>query len=350
MGIKDINTFLKKREVECFQEGNISTFSGKTIAIDSGILFMKAAARTHKGMIRNLKDATDEYSKRDFFRELMTDILVDIFFFIQHNCNVIVVFDGDKDPDKQVCLNDRRSNKEKLKDRIEVAKDEYVLRAENPLEYGLPDEYEQNLRKLRSNDFHFDKQYLQEIKRIFKRIGIPYITAEHDAEFLCCSLVKCKIAHTVYTVDTDCYAFGIGHMITSINIYRGTIEITNINVIVRYFEQEFNCRTRQEARDKLRDFCIMCGCDFNTRVYRLGPANAFKLMKEYGEVENIPQDLSSLNYELCVEKFTPYIIEGKKSLNVNIPKLLSEGEEIVQKYHSDNLGRFYSYIRRNSGL
>lgn len=349
MGIKDINTFLKNRNVECFQQGNISQFSGKTIAIDSGILFMKSAARTHKGMIRNLKNAADNYNRREFFNNLMVDILLDIFFFIQNNCNVIVVFDGPKDPDKEECIEARRTVKETMREKISVALDEYQLCMENPLEYGLPDEYEKNLRNLRANDFHFDKSYIEDIKAIFVQLGIPFLQAPHDAEFICCSLVKNRKAHTVYTSDTDCYAFGINNIITNINMYNGNLDITNIRDIVRFFGQELEI-SKSEAKRSLRDFCIMCGCDFNKRIKGLGPVGSFKLIKEYKCFENIEsRDLSSLKYDICLDKFTPYEIEiDEESLAVDIGKLLNEGDEIVERFCSDELRRSMNYIKRSN--
>ena len=35
------------------------------------------------------------------------------------------------------------------------------------------------------------------------------------------------------------------------------------------------------------DFCILCGCDYTTKIVGIGPVNAYKLIKEHKNIENI---------------------------------------------------------------
>ena len=348
MGIKDINNFLKDKNVSCFRIAEAHKFKGKTVVIDGGILFVKSVARIHKNLIYTLKNAAGNYDKRVFFRELMTDILKDIMFFMKHGFNPVVIFDGPKDPDKEECVEERMMKKQETRESVNVALDEYNLAMENPLEYGLPDEYEKKLKNLRSRDLPYYKENISEIYQIFETLGIPFFEAPHDAEFLCCSLILEGKADTVYTSDTDCYAFGIDYMITKINEYRGEIEITDIRRIISFFSEELNVET-EVAKRSLRDFCIMCGCDFNKRVYGIGPKKSFDLLLRYKRIFNITgKDLSSLKNDICSRKFRGFETEiDVEDMQLNMGKFLSNGEEVFFQFNSQELDRSFRMIESN---
>jgi flap endonuclease-1 len=62
--------------------------------------------------------------------------------------------------------------------------------------------------------------------------------------------------------------------------------------------------------DKFLDLCIMCGCDYNKNIYKVGPEKAFKYLQKYGTIEEIGKntalDISVLRHERVRELFTKY--------------------------------------------
>ena len=297
MGILGANEFFKGRGVDYSTEMDLSDLSGRKIALDGGGLFFKSAARIHKSMIYELKCAADDYSPKEFSRRFIEDIMMVIFYFLENNIDVIVIFDGARHPAKDRCREGRQEQREKTKSKAETAIEAYLFAMENPLDQGIDSTTDADLRKIRANDFFFDKSSLVKLKKILDSLGIPNLEAEYEAEALCCSLAEEKKVFAVYTNDTDCYAFGINYMITELNMYRNKIKVTNVKVIIKYFMDEFDC-SRENAKKVLKDFCIMCKCDFNVRIPGVGPVTIFRLLKIYKRVHNIPNlDLEPLNYK-----------------------------------------------------
>lgn len=334
MGIKGINAFLKGK-IDCFKECDIDMFAGKTIAIDGGFFFMKIAANVNKGMINSLKNATDNYDGREFFNKLMTEALGSILFLVQNRINIIMVFEGKMDPYKIECVEKRREIRNARKEQIEIAKEEYNLSFENPLDYDLPDDFEKKLKKLRANDFHLEKAIIPEIQETLKNLGIPVFTAPNDAEAFCCSLVNEGKAFTIYTNDTDCYAFGINHIITRINRRERKFEITDIRMIYNFIQEQFKV-DRNEAKSILRDLCIFCGCDFNRGIPGIGPAKSFKLLKTYGSISNCKIDTSPLNYDVCLTKFSCFETLADETL-IDLGKMVTNIDGIIEMYNSREL-------------
>lgn len=39
--------------------------------------------------------------------------------------------------------------------------------------------------------------------------------------------------------------------------------------------------------DQFIDMCILCGCDYASKIEGIGPVKAYKYIKQYGSIENI---------------------------------------------------------------
>lgn len=44
-------------------------------------------------------------------------------------------------------------------------------------------------------------------------------------------------------------------------------------------------------QDQFVDFCILCGCDYTTKVSQIGPVKAYKFIKEQGSIEKVIQKI-----------------------------------------------------------
>ena len=55
------------------------------------------------------------------------------------------------------------------------------------------------------------------------------------------------------------------------------------------------------------DLCILCGCDYATRIGGIGPVKAFKLIKEHSKLENVMEFLKKENNE-CEDENKKYSI------------------------------------------
>ena len=49
------------------------------------------------------------------------------------------------------------------------------------------------------------------------------------------------------------------------------------------------------TEDEFIDLCILCGCDYASRIGGIGPVKAFKLIKDYGTLEKVLDFLKNEN-------------------------------------------------------
>lgn len=313
MGINGLNDFLKKQKVKCFKEGQVSSLMGKKIAIDGGKILAEAAARNYKVLILELDDPTADINEVKFSKNFISDILSTLFYFISNDIIPLLIFDGARHPEKEKTLTTRKSNKEARNEKISTAITEYNLSIENPMEIGFNSLSKDELKQLRKNNFTFDYNIIILLKDILTNLGIFHQTAEYEAESLCCSLVYEEKAYAVYSSDSDCYTFRIDYVITKINMRRDTYEYVSVKRIIKWIENKFficeetDEETKKEAENVFLDFCIMCGCDFNTRIPQIGPKRAFDLLFDCDRLKNLKhENKKMLKRKVCEVLLSPF--------------------------------------------
>ncbi|PVV01782.1 hypothetical protein BB560_003786 [Smittium megazygosporum] len=95
--------------------------------------------------------------------------------------------------------------------------------------------------------------------------------------------------------DTDVLAFGGKRLLRSFN--------TDCEMILE-IDREMAQLELGISFQQFIDLCILCGTDFNSRIPKIGPVNALKMIKKYGSIEKIiyssnidPSITSSFNYK-----------------------------------------------------
>ncbi|ORX35224.1 PIN domain-like protein [Kockovaella imperatae] len=114
-------------------------------------------------------------------------------------------------------------------------------------------------------------------RELLIKMGVPILTAEipYEAEGLASALAKANLVDFVGTEDSDVLAYeapllrGVsGGPITAVSgsELREAVDMTSSTFL---------------------DFCILLGTDASDRIPGVGPARAFKLIREHGSIENI---------------------------------------------------------------
>jgi len=129
-------------------------------------------------------------------------------------------------------------------------------------------------------------------KRLFTILKIPFCTAPQEAEAMCSKLCIDNKVFGVLSEDTDIMVYGTPNFLFSIDTRAETCLMIENKVLLS--EMNF-------TRRNFVDFCIMCGTDYNKNIKGIGPANAFKLVTEHGDIETIEKkkeiDVTILNYK-----------------------------------------------------
>lgn len=347
MGIKNLHNFLRKSCPNVYSTIPISKYAFKKIAIDISIFMCKFKSSNGNSFM-------------DSFLHLISVLRYNEIHFV-------FVYDTKAPPEKDQEKKHRFEAREKNKVRVGKIMDtwfnfklEQGLSEDNILENTdkIEDEVlspfiaklldengkvtiqkidaeihklQNTLLSIRTEDFLLTKQF-------FKACNIPFIDAEGEAEATCAALVKQGIVAAVLTEDTDVLAYKAPIMLHKMDVAEGTfveIDYEEILTQLKFTPTQF------------LDFCIMCGTDYNSNIFKVGPDKAYKLLQQYGSIEAIAEanpnlNVSTLNYEKTRSLFMDPII-----LNTMVPYCgFPDKTELENLYFVNNcrfdLGRLYS--------
>lgn len=149
------------------------------------------------------------------------------------------------------------------------------------------------------------KDYMiEDTKRILEILGIPWLEAPSEGEATAAHLSSIGLAAATATQDYDSLLFGAKRLIRNVTI-SGKRKLPSRPVYIEVEPEEILLKDLLDnlaiTREQLVDLGILIGTDFNPDGFKgIGPATAIKLVKTYGQLENIPEiqdKLAEIDYE-----------------------------------------------------
>lgn len=278
MGIRGLNTVIKKYAEDAVKICDISKYKNSKVAIDCSILLYKF-----------------KYASRAENSHLI-GIANRVKFYLMNGILPIFVFDGVPPDAKRVTLVKRQANKEKLYMRLEE------LRALNPQTEEEEKTTNEEIEKILSQIIVIKKVHVDDSKELLEKAGIPYCTAPEDAEKYCAFLQKNGLVDYTVTDDTDATTFGCS-MILKTSINKNIVEI-NTSLIMERLGMTY---------DSFVDFCILSGCDYTEPIPQIGPITSYNLIKKHETIEEIlktlPKDYPNFNYKIARKIFKEFDYE-----------------------------------------
>ena len=264
MGIKDLNKFIKTFTPKAIKQVPISNYKGKTLAVDTSIFLYKF-----------------KYSNK-----LIDSFFQQYYHFKKEGVDLIYVFDGKPPEEKEYVLNNRKNTKEKQISKIEELKNKIENTSVDNLEEKK--KLKKQLSEAQRRYINITQEDIDNVKKLFDKIGAKYIHYESEADPICCDLYKKNIVQGCISNDMDFLPTGAGILIRNYNL-GNMVDEYNLDIILQESGMDLN---------KFIDFCILCGCDYTCKIPRLGFVTAFKSLQQYDNIENIIE-------ELCIkqEKF-----------------------------------------------
>lgn len=272
MGIRNMHTFLRKTVPFVYQEVSLTKFAYKRIAIDLSIYLCKYKA---------------------FYKERWLDAFLHLVTCLRENeIHFVFILDSKAPPEKDEEKRNRILQRQKLKARIDeleaalkllLEKNEMSaclkkwanLKNKSSVDIhqisGEIDRLKNNLLDIRMEDFSL-------VKQLFDLLEVPYYYGVSEAEATCAHLCLNGEVDAVMTEDTDILAYGCPFNLHKINVHNNTIMLIEMKKLLTMLEVSY---------PQFRDFCIMCGTDYNTNIPKIGPERAFKYIKEYKSIDNL---------------------------------------------------------------
>ena len=285
MGIKDLNSYLKKTTPQCLERVHLSTFKGKRVAIDTSIYFYKFL-----------------YKNPRFIESFMEQV----YKLVKCGITPVYIFDGKPPQEKKKELDYRKGKKDEMKDKIseisqklenmkevEAKKLEEIQKIiTTSQDKGIPldlsnfefvedeekIELENQIDKLQKKLIYVTWKHKEELKFFLDTINIPYIQANCEADAICCELSRRNIVDCVLSDDMDLLVDGTKILLRDFNISSYTVIKYNRKQIIEALEL---------TEEQWIDFCILCGCDYTKRIYGMGPYKCMQLIRNEKNIETI---------------------------------------------------------------
>lgn len=298
MGIKNLHQFLRKHCPDVYVQQKLSAYRYKKVAVDASLYMFK------------YKTAAGERWISCFVSLLAT--------LRKNEVHPVFVFDNGAPIEKQQERQARQDSRQKIRDKaneIESALREYDLTGEvhecllsimqkhtaqkvtrllgnNVSSNDIFDRkiVENELRKLQTQCIHISNEDFVLLRELCNIMNVPIIEAPDEAEKKCVELCLGNSIYGVITEDTDVLAYGCPIFLTNIKYQNSECTELAVEDILDELELSY---------ESFRDFCIMCGTDYNKNIFKVGPEKAFSLIKLYGTIDGIAENTS---YDVSILK------------------------------------------------
>jgi 5'-3' exonuclease len=266
MGIRNLHTFLRARCPEIYKKVSLTQFAFKTFAIDLSIYLCR-------------------------YKVLYKDKWIDAFLHLithlrENEIHFVFVFDSKSPPEKDEEKRQRMIRREKMRKRVEDMERglklllEKNIMTESLTRFSHPHQRQEDcvhtiskeIDRLKSHLFDIHINDFHALRELFDILGVPHINAVSEAEQTCTYFCQKGCVDAVLTEDTDVLAYGVPMYISKIDLMENTVTcilLSDVLDALRLTSTQF------------KDFCIMCGTDYNTNMSLVGPERAYKYIVEY---------------------------------------------------------------------
>lgn len=124
------------------------------------------------------------------------------------------------------------------------------------------------------------KEDIKIVKDFFDVAGVSYLQSSTEAETLCSYLVNQGICSIGVTEDSDMIVYGTENSVFKLDPTTGHCDLIVYSELLEAFKMN---------REEFRDFCIMCGTDYNDRIPKIGPKKSLKLLEKYRSLEKMEE-------------------------------------------------------------
>lgn len=307
MGLKSgFNKFLKENYPEVFETVHVSNYAYKRVAIDISLYMHKFKAINGE--------------------KWMSSFINLISCLRRNEVHCVFIFDGASPVEKENERNKRRDRREKLSqnlEELETALNTYyctgivepclikLCESKNIHRRFINNDnsrfsidikwIEYKIQQKRNQVYNISDSDFERVRELFNILDVPYYTAPCEAEKMCSKLCIDGKVDAVLSEDSDVLAYGAPCFLSKIDTLR------DICICVSYTKvlESLNMTELQ-----FRDFCIMCGTDYNSNIPKIGIKNAFKFISDHKSIENIATNTylntAILNHVRVRELFTVF--------------------------------------------
>ena len=220
MGVRFLNTLIKRKAPSALKYVSLSQYSGNTIVVDTSIYI-------HKYLASN---------------SLMESMYFMISQFKHLNITPVFIFDGVAPAEKKGVLNARASVRENALEQYNrldtllhksVEPSSCTEAANTSSSCECPEQIRRRMQSLKRRFVRISNFELNELKRLMREFGVQYIESDGESDLLCAYLVKCGFAQVCMSDDMDLFLYGCPVVLRHVNIWHSTGVEYTLDTILR---------------------------------------------------------------------------------------------------------------------
>lgn len=313
MGIHGLTEYLKKEAPEYVQQVDIRALGIKRVALD-GHQWMTAA--TKRTVAEAYDEAPDPWAEltpaaMDACRQRwLRQALQATCSWLDLGVEPLWVFDGPAPAAKAAQKAKRADTRARAAERLEELRTASVT--PRPVGMGnwfLPlsdTDLRAKILSLRQQLISLQPGWQDALVDVLSSAGVPWVVGTTEGEKVACTLWRAGVVDAVVSDDTDCLVYGCDRVITSSRAVR-----VDGQVLMSFYARPYILEFLELTDDQFTEFCIACGCDYNTNIPKVGPVKVHELMRTHGSLaawpeayKKIPLDRTCLNTEECKRLFS----------------------------------------------
>ena len=261
MGIKNLNSVIK----DTMKKMTFDKLRGSIIGVDFSLFLYR--------FVYNKNNPVECFLRQ-------------IHLFFRHKILPVYVIDGDAPLEKKSALDKRAHKRQKLYDNIANLLEKQVDNNSPTTNSRLNSE----ITKLERRCVVFSQKQVQDILYFFELLGIPVIRENEEADFILAKLSAANKIDYILSDDSDVLAFGAKKVLKNFCIKEEKCEL---------YEMDSILATLGVSMQKFVDICILCGCDYTTKIRNMNCGKSLQLILLCGSIEEVAKNTE---YDIDLEQ------------------------------------------------
>lgn len=325
MGIQGLMKLISEECPQAIKEQELDNYTGRKIAIDASMAMYQfliavrsgppsgGGSYNHYSMLTNEAGEVTSHIQGMFNRTIK---------LMSNGIKPVFVFDGKPPVLKGGELAKRLARRQQ---------------AEADLAAAAAQDNIEDVERFSKRLVKVTKQHNDDCKELLTLMGVPVVNAPCEAEAQCAELAKNDKVYGTATEDMDALTFQSPKLIRRLTYSNNNAKDNNgqKNSILE-IDYEAVLSGMGLTLEQFIDLCILCGCDYCSSIKNVGPKTALKLIRQYGSIEKIIENLSKDSKYGIPEDWYPQIVL-KSDLKTGEEKAKDEVKDDVKVEVKDEI-------------
>lgn len=128
------------------------------------------------------------------------------------------------------------------------------------------------------------REMVDECKQLFEMLGVPYVQAPGESDPTLAEMVLSGEVDGIISEDTDMLPYGCEVFLTG---FKDSVDY------VTEFRLSHVLQKLGMSRVQFVDMCILCGCDYADKIYKIGVKTGYSMLRKHGSIEAVLRHIDS---------------------------------------------------------